>query len=143
MQWVKEAEDLARKLHAGQTRRDGSPYIEHPARMVAEMQNAGISDPKILASAWLHDVLEDTDLTEPQLYSMGVMGCFVSHTVGVLTHDPGVTYEGYIENIARHRDAAVIKLFDIADNLQDEPNPRQRKKCAKALRLLAKSFLDK
>ncbi len=55
-----EALEFAAKLHEGQRRKSGAPYISHPCAvseiMVREM---GFKDPVLLAGALLHDVVED------------------------------------------------------------------------------------
>jgi GTP pyrophosphokinase len=54
---VRRASELAAEAHAGQTRRSGEPYIEHPlavARIVAEHR----PDAQAIAAALLHDVPE-------------------------------------------------------------------------------------
>jgi (p)ppGpp synthase/HD superfamily hydrolase len=71
MSLIRFAARLAHKCHAGQTRRGGTPYIEHPHRvadMVMLMDNDGviISD-FMIAAAWLHDVYEDCDITPQAL----------------------------------------------------------------------------
>ena len=50
------AETLARAAHAGQVDKAGAPYAAHPARVAA----AVAGDPLAEATAWLHDVVEDT-----------------------------------------------------------------------------------
>ena len=59
---IEEAYLLAKKQHEGQTRRSGEPYIQHPievAYICAQLQ----AGPATIASALLHDVVEDTDIT--------------------------------------------------------------------------------
>ena len=56
---VYRAYQLGAEAHAGQTRKSGEPYIEHPvavARILAGMR----MDYKCLMAAILHDVIEDT-----------------------------------------------------------------------------------
>lgn len=38
----------------------GEPYINHPAELVELLLEHGITQPQMLAAAWLHDVVEDT-----------------------------------------------------------------------------------
>ena len=55
---VVNAFNLAEKLHNGQIRKDGTPYISHPvavAKILAELD----FDSEIIAAALLHDVVED------------------------------------------------------------------------------------
>jgi RelA/SpoT family (p)ppGpp synthetase len=54
------------EAHAGQKRKSGEPYIYHPlavARILAEMR----MDYKCLIAAFLHDVIEDTEIAKEQL----------------------------------------------------------------------------
>ncbi len=56
---VYRAYQFGAEAHAGQTRKSGGPYIQHPiavARILAEMR----MDYKCLMAALLHDVIEDT-----------------------------------------------------------------------------------
>ncbi len=55
---------VAATAHRTQTRKaSGLPYISHPAAVASILVQAGISDPNMIAAAWLHDVVEDTDVT--------------------------------------------------------------------------------
>lgn len=59
---IHEAYALAKDRHQGQVRRSGEPYIQHPievAYICAQLQ----AGPATIASALLHDVVEDTDTT--------------------------------------------------------------------------------
>lgn len=62
---VRMAQLFAQAAHGatGQVRRyTGEPYIEHPAEVVALLKRAGVADEAMLAAAWLHDVVEDTQV---------------------------------------------------------------------------------
>lgn len=59
---IKKAYEFAKAKHEGQIRKSGEPYIQHPievAYICAQLQ----SGPATIASAFLHDVVEDTDTT--------------------------------------------------------------------------------
>ncbi len=62
---------FATKAHGNQLRKyTGEPYIHHPievAKLVASVTN----DCQMIAAAFLHDVLEDTDLTFDELRDVG------------------------------------------------------------------------
>lgn len=64
---IQEAAAFAARAHAGAVRKGtGIPYIYHPmevALIVAQIT----SDEELIAAAYLHDVLEDTDVTEAEL----------------------------------------------------------------------------
>lgn len=60
--FVKKACDFATMAHEGQLRKSGEPYIIHPiqvAGILAELK----MDPVTVATGFLHDVVEDTDIT--------------------------------------------------------------------------------
>lgn len=59
---LRAAYELALKMHAGQTRQSGEPYLVHPlevAHLLADMT----SDGTCLVTGILHDVVEDTGVT--------------------------------------------------------------------------------
>ena len=63
---VKEAYEYAAKLHSGQTRQSGEPYIRHPlnvAYILAEMH----ADRDTICAGLLHDTLEDTNTTKEDI----------------------------------------------------------------------------
>ncbi|MEM7046299.1 MAG: bifunctional (p)ppGpp synthetase/guanosine-3',5'-bis(diphosphate) 3'-pyrophosphohydrolase [Pseudomonadota bacterium] len=67
-QLIEQAYRLAREAHQGQERDSGEPYIHHPlrvARLMAEMR----LDDLTIATALLHDVLEDTPVTGEHITS--------------------------------------------------------------------------
>jgi GTP diphosphokinase / guanosine-3',5'-bis(diphosphate) 3'-diphosphatase len=63
---VRRAHDYGARLHHGQSRSSGEPYIYHPlaaARILADLR----LDHTTIIAAILHDVLEDTAVTKEQL----------------------------------------------------------------------------
>jgi hypothetical protein len=60
---VQEAREIAVRAHGDQKDRDGSPHIAHVARVAEGVPEAG----EYQRVAWLHDVLEDSDITSEQL----------------------------------------------------------------------------
>ena len=73
-----KALDLARKRHQGQTRDDGSHYFGHIEGVIEIIRDLGGLDDEyrwmltdyIITIAALHDILEDTDTTEKELYDL-------------------------------------------------------------------------
>ena len=62
---VQMAKEFAVFTHGEQKRKySGTPYWEHPEEVVSILVEHNIVDENILAAAWLHDVLEDTAVTE-------------------------------------------------------------------------------
>lgn len=108
-----KAIDIAAAAHCGQVDRGGQPYIFHPLRV---MMAGRTWDERIVGV--LHDVLEDTMVTEEDLEE----ACFddtVIEAVKALTRDE--EKETYPEFIDRVIDAGIIaikvKLADMNDNL--------------------------
>ena len=67
MHLIDTARELARRAHAGQTRKDGvTPYIEHPLAVAATLSGYGYDD-ETVAAGLLHDVIEDTDVDAADL----------------------------------------------------------------------------
>lgn len=61
-----KARIFATAAHAavGQVRKyTGEPYIRHPTEVVHILWQYGVLDVHVLAAAWLHDVVEDTQVT--------------------------------------------------------------------------------
>ena len=63
-----EAFEFAYQLHKGQYRKSGEPYISHPVAVAGLLRDLGGSAPMI-AAGFLHDVVEDTDVTPEEIES--------------------------------------------------------------------------
>jgi (p)ppGpp synthase/HD superfamily hydrolase len=63
----KRASDFAQQAHAGQEYGTGNFHERHLARVVATLRRFGVDDPVLLAAAWLHDTVEDTEVTEDDI----------------------------------------------------------------------------
>lgn len=59
---IKRAYDLAKESHKNQLRRSGEPYIIHPIAVAKILADLGM-DSQSVASALLHDTVEDTTVT--------------------------------------------------------------------------------
>ena len=63
---IKKAYLYAERLHSGQVRQSGEPYITHPlnvAYILSEMH----ADRDTVCAGLLHDTLEDTDITKEEI----------------------------------------------------------------------------
>jgi len=58
---IERAYAVAERAHAGQTRKSGEPYIQHPLAVAFLLADVGM-DPDTIAAGLLHDVVEDSDL---------------------------------------------------------------------------------
>jgi len=106
-----KALELALRVHGGQKRKDGSPYILHPLRVMLRLEG---ETAKMLAL--LHDVVEDSPVTISEIREMG-FPAEVVEALALLTHREGVPYEDYVRRIAENPLAVEVKLADLADNL--------------------------
>ncbi len=116
--------DLAFQLHDGQFRASGEPYIVHPIAVADLLRDIGAS-PSVIAAGFLHDVLEDTDLTPEQLESF--FGKEIKDLVEGVTKLGGIHFtnrtEAQAENLrkmflAMASDIRVV-LVKLADRLHN------------------------
>jgi hypothetical protein len=116
----RSAQAIARAAHQGQQSNAGSPLFDHVRRVAAAVpEHARVT-------AWLHDVLERTDLTISQLRVRGVTPVELSALV-LLTRPEGDDYRFYVQRIADAPGPAgalarVVKLADLDDHLMNPPN---------------------
>ena len=107
------ARGIAFVAHRGQFDRSGLPYIDHPGRIAERFDPA--TEPVAAAAAWLHDVLEDSDLTAQELFEAGVVPAVID-VVQLLTRTADVAADEYYARIRRNPVARRVKLADIDDN---------------------------
>ncbi|GAB4094854.1 HD domain-containing protein [Brachybacterium horti] len=114
---VARAQSIARRAHEGQTDKLGEDYIAHPQR-VAEcaLYMAPAKDRfDCVAAGWLHDVVEDSEVTLEDLRSHG-MPDRILDAVDCLTKRDGTSRADYFARIREHRIARVVKAADLAEN---------------------------
>ena len=58
--------EFARDLHEGQFRKSGEPYICHPVAVAGMLRYMGANS-AMIAAGFLHDIVEDTDVTAEDL----------------------------------------------------------------------------
>jgi (p)ppGpp synthase/HD superfamily hydrolase len=105
-----KAYEIASKAHAGQLDKAGEPYKFHIDAVAAQMKTE-----EEMAVAYLHDTLEDTDLTAEDLLNAGIPENVVD-AVKVMTHDPAVPYMDYIASIKKNELARKVKIADLMHN---------------------------
>jgi (p)ppGpp synthase/HD superfamily hydrolase len=133
------ASSIARKAHEGQFRRDGiTPYITHPEAVAKSLEG---EHPDVIAATWLHDVLEDTEVTISELKNAGIP-VRVIEAVALLTRWDGQPYEEYLQWITQDEIARKVKIADIRHNLSDAPTEKQIAKYGKALLILANASVE-
>ena len=114
---------VARKLHDGQYRKSGEPYFTHPLKVCSTLISYGIDDDVTLASAILHDVLEDcgdqlSDGGRSLIQEYGIASEVVE-TISLLSKRSGLNDQElaeYFQKIEKNPRAALIKLADRLHN---------------------------
>lgn len=108
-----------RKRHAGQKRESGESYIVHPLRMASTAMALGIRDDDLLATILIHDVIEDTGVTENDLPFNDRIRRSVKHmTVTKFGNErKSDTKKRYYKNLLEDPNAIICKGLDRGDNL--------------------------
>ncbi|MEW6126645.1 MAG: HD domain-containing protein [Acidobacteriota bacterium] len=116
---VQRAYEVAEKAHTGQRRDEGTAYIVHPVRVaVTLVDELDMYSPKLICSALLHDVIEDSPTTRAEIAAG--FGEEIAEIVWLLTKFEDVSLAVYLEEIeaAHHTGAPIVKLCDRLDNLR-------------------------
>ena len=167
---IENARALAAECHSDLTDKYGNPYMEHLERVadrVREMEYDFVDETSeiemYVATAYLHDIVEDTDIPRG-----GLLRAFPADVVTAifkLTRKKGMTYATYIEemiwtargNLVRESDdwqspgsmhlvgkiTRVVKLADLLDHVSGPTPcpPNLKKRYEKSLyRLISKGF---
>jgi (p)ppGpp synthase/HD superfamily hydrolase len=88
----------AERMHAGQRRGDGMPFIRHPLEVASLLYYSGAPD-HLIAAGVLHDLIEKTDATEGDLRER--FGLRVTGLVAAVSDDDRIA--GYAERKAALR----------------------------------------
>ncbi len=122
---VVAALQFAAERHRHQRRKDAaaSPYINHPIALLHLLhQEAGVIDPVVLASALLHDTVEDTKTSVAELEAC--FGPEIAEVVAQVTDDKSlpkaVRKQHQVDHASSLCDRAkLVKLADKTANLRD------------------------
>lgn len=112
---VERAMAVATLAHEQQVDKAGNPYIAHPARVAAMVADQVGTDARHRAVAWLHDVVEDTEVTLEDLRCQGFPEEVVA-AVDAMTKRPGEPMETYYLRVRTDPLARSVKQADLADN---------------------------
>lgn len=123
---IADAFDFAYQLHQGQYRKSGEPYIIHPVAVAGMLRDLGGSA-DMIAAGFLHDVVEDTDVTIEEIEER--FGSEVRRLVEGVTKLSKINFKNKTESqaenfrrmflaMARDIRVIVVKLADRLHNMR-------------------------
>jgi (p)ppGpp synthase/HD superfamily hydrolase len=130
---------FARRVHLGQHRKQtNEQFVEHPIAVARLLVDSGYDGPMI-AAAYLHDVVEKTDVELDELRER--FGPEVAGLVDRLSEDPSIAGYGERKRALRRRilesggDPLVIYAADRVANMRDwlKVAPEDRQACGERL----------
>jgi GTP pyrophosphokinase len=132
---IKKAISFATVKHSGQTRFDGTPYVNHVIHTGKNLAHLGMDTTTIIAGI-LHDVIEDTETTEEEVEHE--FGSDVKFLVSGVSKLSKLRYQGierHVESLRKFFVASasdirvvIIKLADRLHNIQTLENVRPEKR---------------
>ncbi len=134
---TKKAMCLCFEKHKNQIDKCGIPYPFHPFHVAESMK-----DEYTTCVALLHDIIEDTDITDIDLLNMGFPPIVVD-AINLMTHDNNIDYFDYVNNIKNNPIAREVKLSDLKHNsdltrlsVVTESDLKRYEKYQKAIKIL-------
>lgn len=133
MNMVERAREMSKAAHAGQTYGNGEDYFEKHIMEVVNEVYKYTNHETMLSVAYLHDAVEDTDLTlqdvADEFPSLVVFG------VDDMTHDAKDDYMEYLWKIGTFS-AVLVKYCDMTVNLRNNPSAKNKMKYEMGLSFL-------
>ncbi len=105
--------NLINKYFSDKRDKGGNPYKDH---LMYVMNHVDTTEEKVVGL--LHDIIEDTSVTEGQLIQCGIPKKLVD-TIIILTKSPDETYDKYIKRIidSKNQIAINVKIADLENNM--------------------------
>jgi (p)ppGpp synthase/HD superfamily hydrolase len=120
---IETAARLSRQWHDGQVDKAGKPYWMHPARVARNVRTwpgfdelPEASQQSLVCAAYLHDVIEDCEVTAQQLRDHGMTDETVEAVLLLSKNHDFSHIEAYCARINEHALARAVKLADLSDN---------------------------
>ena len=118
---VAAARLIARLAHRGQKDKAGNDYFAHPEAVAAMLDT-----PEEKAVGYLHDTVEDTEVTVEEIRE--IFGDRIAAAVALMTHADGVPYMDYVKEIGKDPLARKVKLADLTHNMDIRRIPEPKEK---------------
>lgn len=152
---LKPAVELAMTWHEGQVYGDSTlPYTYHLIKVdrlvihafapkdrehhEAYSKEPGDEIDLLRSLAWLHDIVEDTDITDQDMINVGICQELIN-AVHAISKVEGESYKDYIEKVMSNPLALKVKMADTATNLSHsivDGNDKRIAKYSKQLDIL-------
>ncbi len=132
---LNKAIELAHIAHKGQLDKGGNPYINHPLRV---MNNVETIEEKIVAV--LHDVVEDSEVTLEDLRIAEFSDRIIA-AVNAITKVEGEKREDYLQRVMGNPIALRVKIADMTDNADISRIPNPTKRDRERIRIYKKTLL--
>lgn len=116
---IQMAKEIAAKAHQGQCRKiSNNPYYGHLENVAELLNKANFSD-EVVAAGYLHDIIEDTNITANQLKDL--FGEYIVKLVNAVSEDKSLSWEERkAETIAKLKRAEFeVKAIIAADKLDN------------------------
>jgi len=117
-----KAIEYATEKHKGQ-KYGNKPYITHPLAVLERVKKNHSFVPTLCAAV-LHDVVEDCGVSLNEIEKE--FGYMVRGILAELTHMEHESYAEYIAGIRRNREAEIVKIADLEENISNCKSPKQK-----------------
>lgn len=107
---IEIAYQIAKNAHKGQIDKAGVAYIKHPETVASFVTT---DEEKIVA--YLHDVIEDTNVTLKELKTYGFSEAILE-AIDIITKKKRQTYQNYLKLVKTNELARIVKLADLRHN---------------------------
>ena len=110
---INKAKKLAFEYHKDQRDRAGKPYLDH-LKTVAD--GLSIKEEDYICAAWLHDIVEDHNYPVEKIRAE--FGNEIAYAVIAISKIKGEAYQDYLNRVKSNDIARIVKLSDLAHNMQ-------------------------
>lgn len=119
VEYFKVAMDIAIKAHEGQSRDEGTPYIDHINGVINILKEEfDIQSDTVLSVAAMHDVLEDSPMYSYEDLQLK-FGDLIANAVLLLTKNDNQDFGSYMFNIKNALDMSWLIYVKFADRIHN------------------------